>query len=130
MQEEASDSLRLDSCPSCGGWWFDTAELDQYREQCADEFEIPRPSPHSFKIAAEKTPNQCPRCCRGGLQLGVAAGIEVCRCPYCEGLFVSATNIKTLTHSARQEPGDELRSSIRNLGVAYFLSCFLDVPWN
>jgi len=130
MQKEASESLRLDSCPSCGGWWFDAAELDQYRKQLADEFEMPRPLPHDFKTVAETTPHQCPRCSGGELQMGVAAGIEVCRCPLCEGLFVSATNIKTLSHFARPEPVGGSRDPMRVLDAAFILSFFLDVPWD
>ena len=130
MQKEASEFLRLDYCQSCKGWWFDATELDEYRRRLADELGGPQPSPHEFKILAMRTAHRCPRCDDDGLQLGSAAGIEVCHCAQCDGLYVSAANVKKLRSLAGPQLGVRAADPLRILDAAFVLSFFLDVPWD
>ena len=122
----ASDDVTLDSCPSCGGMWFDSGEVEQLRSvhpQGASSivklheraFQMKCHSCHAFMV---RNADKCPACgwknviscrvCARPLKPVKGAGLKLDVCSDCEGVWVDNTELaniwnRTVTAASRGE---------------------------
>lgn len=100
------EGLDLDSCPECGGLWFDMGELRRAEDRADEdlhwlEFTLWRDE-HSFALTP--TPLDCPRC---DGQLGSAVyhetGVIVHSCPACEGTWLDHGDLEVIVRHLEDE---------------------------
>lgn len=100
------DGLALDSCPSCGGLWFDLGELRRAEDREDPdlhwlEFTLWRDE-HSFQLTP--TPLPCPRCDgRLGSALYHDTGVLVHMCPACEGTWLDHGDLELIVRCLEEE---------------------------
>jgi Zn-finger nucleic acid-binding protein len=102
------EGLDLDSCPECGGLWFDLGELRRAEEREDEdlawlEFTLWRDE-HEFELTP--TSMTCPRCeGRLGSALYHDTGVVVHTCPECEGTWLDHGDLGYIIRHLEAELG-------------------------
>ncbi len=83
------DDIELDSCPECGGLWFDRGEMELLAEKCGCTVEALSARSGSH---VEEARLKCPTCRRimNKSLFGDAEPVVGDVCPYCGGLWLDA----------------------------------------
>lgn len=116
------EDLRLDSCPTCRGIWFDAGELAEARDRIDPDvawldFDLLR-HPESYALHPGSDP--CPRCqasmCR--VRYGETE-VDIDTCPFCHGVWLDEAQLSDIIVALESEAGersmaDLLRESLRD----------------
>ena len=71
-------NVTLDRCATCGGIWFDNAELSEAAGGRVD-----------VEMLDVDSPRACPGC-KGSMEKAKVSGLEVETCSHCGGVFIEA----------------------------------------
>jgi Zn-finger nucleic acid-binding protein len=78
MEQTTLREVTLDRCATCGGIWFDNAELSDAAGGRVD-----------VDMLDVDSPRKCPGC-KGGMEKARVKGLEVETCSQCGGVFIEA----------------------------------------
>ena len=84
--------IHLDLCAGCRGLWFDSGELEAYRQRVVGGKVL---SVLTFVRDPDSTPCSCPGCRQQALFAGKLGNLPLDKCSNCRGVFVPATTIAT-----------------------------------
>ena len=90
------EQVELDFCPSCGGIWFDSEDLEALLRAGGLEADV-LASAAPAETAEKK--RRCPRCRKKMRKLG-SSGVIVDSCPGGDGLWLDGGELATLVKSA------------------------------
>jgi len=100
------EDMRLDSCASCQGIWFDDRELEQSKDLAEPgldwmDFEIWKHE-NEFDISARS--QSCPRCEKPMCQLGYGkTGVQVEHCTDCQGIWLDGGEFEKIIQALKNE---------------------------
>ena len=90
------ESLELEVCEHCHGYWFDAGEIESYRLK-AQKFMSPKaPNPEGFISALNTEAKNCPRCEESTLLLGSVGVTSIYKCSKCSGHFAEMQGLGAL----------------------------------
>jgi Zn-finger nucleic acid-binding protein len=123
VELEASEFLkvRIETCPSCKGSWFDRNELRQARNQADSdlawmEFNIWKET-DAFHVKRESVP--CPSCGEMMASVGYAdTGVQIDYCSACGGIWLDNGEFSSIIESLENDidsmtSSDYLKESVR-----------------
>ncbi len=84
--------IHLDLCAGCRGIWFDSGELEDYRQRVVGGRVL---SLLKFVRDTESRACTCPGCGQHTLFVGKLGNLPLDQCSTCRGVFVPATTIDT-----------------------------------
>jgi membrane associated rhomboid family serine protease len=120
LERVVFQGIEVDVCRECGGIWFDRGELDDVmREALATPQSVARLDPQAG-APTKPTPHRellCPRC-RTSMKpeiYGKVSGIELDRCPRCQGRWADGGELSALVEFLH-DPGESQR--MQKLGEA------------
>jgi Zn-finger nucleic acid-binding protein len=102
LLERRVSGIDVDACSTCGGVWFDAGELDAYRSSVGIVSGDSAPIGHAFQPVAGGEPWSCPRCATESVRAGAVGHYLLHRCSACFGVYVSRTELETLSKSPKR----------------------------
>ena len=100
------DGIELESCPECGGLWFDQGELRRAKDLALPdlhwkEFEIWKHE-HHFDATADGL--ACPRCRQPMVHLRYhETEVEIDHCPACSGVWLGRGELEAIVLALQDE---------------------------
>ncbi|MDJ0700754.1 MAG: zf-TFIIB domain-containing protein [Woeseiaceae bacterium] len=92
LAEVVKLDIHLDLCAGCRGIWFDSGELETYRQRVVGGRVL---SVLEFVRDPESPACTCPGCGQRTLVAGKLGNLRLDKCGNCRGVFVPATTIDT-----------------------------------
>ena len=94
------EGVEVDHCPSCGGTWLDSGELEAIVEQAGA---CPGRLSEALERSGEegRTDRRCPRCGRKMREVAVGErpSVQLDRCPRGHGLWLDRGELKAVTEA-------------------------------
>lgn len=104
LVEELQLGIHIDRCSKCHGIWFDSGELDSYRQRISGLAAAPK---IPFITDVDQPKSACPRCQKSELVVGDLGEHALRKCGSCYGVFVPSSTIDQFRpNSARQIAGE------------------------
>ena len=100
------EDLKLNSCPTCCGMWFDSGELRQAKDRAVPDldwldFEIWEHE-DEFRVAAH--PRKCPHCVKPMVSLSYGSTkVVIDTCPTCRGTWLDQGEFEQLIEALYDE---------------------------
>lgn len=100
LREVQVGSLKVDTCPACGGVWFDAFELQKadHEEEAAGE-RLLQVNGRSRVVVDPSRKRECPRCVSVKLHrhfFSAKRKVQVDQCPNCAGYWLDAGELAAI----------------------------------
>lgn len=98
-------SIYVGECVGCGGWWFDSNKLEEYRASVLSTSHytvLPK-----FELISDQISTKCSYCEQSALLRNNVGSQVILRCSNCSGIFLTKEQILELT---KKEPDSVLKT--------------------
>ena len=91
LVEKIQLGIHVDLCPGCRGIWFDSGELEAYRQRVVGGTVL---SALTFEREPDVEPWNCPGCRQKTLIAGKLGKLVLDKCSSCRGVFVPRSTLE------------------------------------
>lgn len=121
MKESVVHGITLDECISCGAFWFDAGELENYLSARLDNKKEDILLTRFVPTDMDSLYELCPKCEKERLGQGKIGELSLSRCRRCNGFFVGKNQISAGRNSTCRPLVEELLIQLVGEAVLSFL---------
>ena len=89
-------NVPVEECPGCGGIWFESAALATYIRAADTHAFAAAGSDRRFIPTGQESRLACPHGCASTVRPGFSGSLFLHRCSQCSGIFVAASQLRSL----------------------------------